>query len=179
MMHRRIVGMAIAIAVAVLVHQAPAPAAAAESSDRFILYFRLVPPDLRPERYFCAIASQLVDFNGSDYPPNGVMTDSVMLYGVKEVYRAKLIDQTTSQAQPSSPADGAYVLTIDPLFTVCARSYAAKTIRGKPAVGYVDLRDGNSYDFILRGQKSFGVYKVEIAGQDVLKDVWTEWKKSH
>jgi hypothetical protein len=166
----------VAIALAMLFVQAPAPAA--ESSDRLILYFRAVPPDARPERFFCAIASQVLDYDG-DYPPTGMMTDVGQRYGVTEIYRAKLIDQTNSRLQPSSSADGAYVLTIDPLFTVCARSYAAKTIRGKPAVGYVDLRDGNSYDFVLRGTKSFDVYRVEVAGENVLKDLWTEWKKSH
>lgn len=179
MKHRRIIAVAFAIVIAVLLHQAPVPASAAASSDRLILYFRLVPPDASPERYFCAIASQLVDFTGSEYPPAGVTTEAVVLYGVTEIYRARLIDQTNSRIQSGSPADGAYVLTIDPLFTVCARSYAAKTIRGKPAVGYVDLRDGKSYDFVLRGARSFDVYRVEIAGENVLKDLWTEWKKSH
>ena len=177
MKSRWIVALAVATALGALFR--PAPNSAAEPSDRFILYFRLMPPDMRPERYFCAIASQVVDFNGSDYPPAGVTTDKVVLYKITEIYRAKLLEQSTSRAQPSSSADGAYVLTIDPLFTVCARSYAAKTIRGKPAVNYVDLRDGKSYDFMLRGQTSFDVYKVEIAGGDVMKDLWAEWKKSH
>jgi len=109
------------------------------------------------------------------------MTESIMVYGVKEVYRAKLIEQTNSRLQPNSLADGAYVLAIDPLFTVCARSYVAKkSPRGRAAIGYVDLRDGKSYDFVLRGgTTSFDVYKVEIAGGDVLKALWTDWKKSH
>jgi len=179
MNHRRRIVLAAAIAVAMLLHQAPVPVSAAEPNDRLILYYRLVPPDARPERYFCTIASQVLDFNDSSYPPTGMMTDAGMRYAVTEIYRARLIDQTSSQLQPSSSADGAYVLTIDPLFTVCARSYAAKTIRGRAAVSYVDLRDGQSYDFILRGTKSFGVYRVEIAGENVLKDIWTEWKKSH
>jgi len=171
--------IAAAFAVAVLLLRPPVSASAAEPSDRLILYFRAVPPDASPERYFCAIAVQLVDFTGSDYPPAGVMTESVGLFGITEVYRARLIDQTNSRLQPSSLADGAYVLTVDSLFTVCARSYAVKRLRGKPAVGYVDLRDGKSYDFVLRGATSFGVYKVETAGENVLKDLWTEWKKTH
>ena len=180
MTRRRIIAVAIAIAVGVLVHQSPVRAAGTESGDRLILYFRSTPPDASPERYFCSIASQVVDFNGSDYPPNGIMTDAGMRYGVTEVYRAKLIERTNSRLQPSSPADAAYVLAIDPLFTVCARSYTArKSSRGKPAVGYVDLRDGKSYEFVLRGTTSFDVYKVEIAGDNVLKDLWSEWKKSH
>lgn len=179
MKYRRMIAAAVAVAIAMAIHRPPMPASAAESSDRLILYFRLVPPDASPERYFCAIASQLVDFAGADYPPAGVTTEKVVLYGVSEVYRARLIDQTNSRTQPSSSADGAYVLAIDPLFTVCARSYAAKTIRGKPVVGYVDLRDGKSYDFFLRGTRSFDVYRVEVTGNDVLRDLWTEWKKSH
>ena len=38
---------------------------------------------------------------------------------------------------------------------------------------------GKSYDFVLRGTTSFDVYKVEVGAENVLKDLWTEWKKSH
>ena len=178
MYRRGIVAAAVAIAAALILHLATS-AGAAGSSDRLILYFRLVPPDASPERYFCAIASEITNFNDSDYPPTGMMTDVGMRYGVTEIYRATLVSRTTSQLQPASPADGAYVLTIDPLFTVCVRSYAAKTYRGRPAVSYVDLRDGRSYDFVLRGTKTFDVYKVEIAGGNAMQEIWTEWKKSH
>ena len=173
------IALAVAIAMDLLLHPISSAAAADGSSDRLILYFRLVPPDASPERYFCAIASEVTSFNDSSNPRSGVMTDVGMRYGITEIYRAKLLSRTTSQLQPSSPADGAYVLTIDPLFTVCVRSYAMKSYRGKPAVGYVDLRDGKSYDFVLRGTRTFDVYAVEVAGGNALEDIWNEWKKSH
>lgn len=53
------------------------------------------------------------------------------------------------------------------------------TIGTGHVVDYVDYRNGKSYEFTLRNSQAFRIYRLEIAPENVLRDLWLEWRKTH
>lgn len=143
---------------------------------QLLLVFKAYPPHEKKERNFYELAREIRKFVDSPrFPPAGVVTDRTVRYGVFAAKRVRVLNTTDSRRSPRSQREGAYVLALDSIYTICAKSYTVHTARaGKRKVTYTDCESGKEYEIPLRKPSPLTIYEVEILTGDIFRQLWQE-----
>lgn len=149
------------------------------------------PDDLRyllvrragiPEKNYYEFARRVVGILDADlefHSPIDVGTEDPgsIRYGVYRIYRTRVLQETDSEKQPASPADGAFVLIYrrDPDLKFCARRYRfEREPSGERKITYTDFEDGREYSFRMTKNwpRPFAISVVDVLPANLLHDVW-------
>ncbi len=144
--------------------------------SQLLLVFKAYPAHEKNERNFYELAREIEAFVDSPrFPPTGVVTDKSIRYGVFAVKRARVLQTTDSRRSPRSPKEGVYVLALDPIYTVCARSYSVHAAKaGKRKITYTDCESGEGYEIPIDRRPPIAVYEIEVLTGNIFRDLWQE-----
>ena len=157
------------------------PLGAAPAQNSGDLRYLLIRRAGTPEKNYYEFARRVVGILDSDIAFHGwldVETEDPgsIRYGVYKIYQARVVRKTDSEKQPTSPADGAFVLIDhrDPDLKFCARRYRfERESSGERKITYTDFEDGREYSFRMTNwPRPFAISVINVLPNDLLHDVW-------
>ena len=171
------------LALSLLGLMVPLGASPTQNSDD--LRYLLVRRAGTPEKNYYEFARRVVGMADADLGFHGwldVETEDPgsMRYGVYKIYQARVVREMDSEKQPTSAADGAFVLIYrrDPDLKFCTRRYRFERERsGERKITYTDFEDGREYSFSMTKNwpRPFVIYVVDVFPANLLHDVWQKF----